>query len=252
QERKIMRKNIVIDTLMKRRSVRKFRKQIPDDETIETIVRVGQQAPFTSQLYSVIFGTEGDYGFGAPLWFLICIDAYKLERYMRLRHLEIEVDDLSLLLLGIQDASYLAENMVIAAESLGLGSCFLGEGSINPYRVRQLTRLLNLPPRVLPAIELVMGFPDEDRPIRPRYPLAFTLFENGYPELTDTEVIEAMSAMDGAGSEKQTQFAADPSHWTEHIVRKWCQWSPSQEDLLEALSERGFHVGKPTDESKFD
>ena len=34
--------------------------------------------------------------------------------------------DLSTLLLGIQDAAYMAQNMVQAAESVGLGSCYMG------------------------------------------------------------------------------------------------------------------------------
>jgi len=253
---------------MKRKSVRKFKIEIPDDEIIETLVRAGQRAPFASQLYSVIYSAEGNYAFGAPLWFVICIDVYKLERYMHLRDMKIKADDLTLLFLGIQDASYMAENMVIAAESLGLGSCFLGEGSINPSRVRQLTRLLRLPPRVLPAVELVMGFPDEDQPIRPRYPLEFTLFENGYPDLTDADIIEAMSAMDEAFynrepvlnpsqetdrvSETQKSFAMQKNRWTEHVTRKWCQWAQSHEDLLEALTERGFHVVYPGEERAFD
>ena len=38
--------NKVIDTMMKRHSVRKYTDQQPDDEVIETIVRAGQQAPF--------------------------------------------------------------------------------------------------------------------------------------------------------------------------------------------------------------
>ena len=38
--------NPVIQTMLKHRSVRKYTKQKPTDETIETIVRAGQQAPF--------------------------------------------------------------------------------------------------------------------------------------------------------------------------------------------------------------
>ncbi len=46
--------NPVIETMLNRRSVRKYSDQKPTDEVIETIVRAGQQAPFASQLCSLL------------------------------------------------------------------------------------------------------------------------------------------------------------------------------------------------------
>lgn len=251
-----MDNNPVLDILMNRRSVRKYRKETPSRETINTIVRAGQQAPFASQLYSVLFSTKGKLPFKAPVWFVICVDAYKLERFMRLRGWQVETNDLTLLLLGMQDASYMAENMVIAAESFGLGSCFLGEGSLNASRIRTLSKRFKLPGRVLPMVELVMGYPAEDFPVRPRYPLEFTLFEEAYPELTEDEVKKAMSEMDSGyirqgyykkqnakipleGGRKET-YSFENYGWTEHISRKWGQWSKNPDALLSELENRGF------------
>ena len=59
--------NPVIQTLLNHRTVRKYTKQKPTDETIQTIVRAGQQAPFASQLYSVLL-TRKKAPFAAPLW----------------------------------------------------------------------------------------------------------------------------------------------------------------------------------------
>jgi hypothetical protein len=97
-----MKNNPVIDVLLNRKSVRKFKDTKPDRETIETIVRSGMQAPFASQLYSVIYQTEGAIAFHAPLWFLICVDAHKLELFMKQREWDIVTNDLTLLLLGMQ------------------------------------------------------------------------------------------------------------------------------------------------------
>jgi len=150
--------------------------------------------------------------------------------------------------------------MVIAAESLGIGSCFLGEGSLNASRVRALSKRFALPDRVLPMVELVMGYPDEDFPPRPRYPLAFTLFENRYPELSDEEVRTAMKVMDDGYLEqdyyrrygvkidredgRDDGYGFDTYSWTEHISRKWGQWAKSPNELLDALKERGFCLSK--------
>ncbi len=244
--------------MMNRKSLRKYSSQVPEREVIETIVRAGQQAPFASQLYSVVFSTKGSLPFKAPLWFVICVDAHKLALFMKKRGWTVVTNDLTMLLLGMQDASYMAENMVIAAESLGLGSCFLGEGSINAKRVQTLARKLALPDRVLPMVELVMGYPDEDEPTRPRYPMDFTLFEDRYPELGDGDVERAMAVMDSgylaqeyyrkAKAKIPREDGAEDSFtfkdysWTEHISRKWGQWAKSPKDLLAALRDRGFHL----------
>jgi nitroreductase len=188
--------NPTIEGLMNRKSVRKFTNRKPTKDELETIVRAGQQAPFASQLYSVLYSTEGPIAYDATIWFVVCVDTYKLERFMKLRGWSIVTNNLTLLLLGMQDAAYMAQNMVIAAESLGIGSCFLGAVSSSAARIKTLERRFALPNGVLPMVELVMGYPDEEFPPRPRYPLAFTLFENRYPELSDQDVREAMRAMD--------------------------------------------------------
>jgi FMN reductase (NADPH) len=103
------------------------------------------------------------------------------------------MNDLFLLILGIQDTSLLSENMVIAAESLGLGSCFIGD---TPYYANEIIQNYKLPKRVFPLVQLVMGYPAEDPPIRPRYPLHFTLFESEYPRLEEDVIMNAMRVMD--------------------------------------------------------
>ena len=252
--------NQTIETLMNRKSVRKYTDRKLSKDELDVIVRAGQQAPFASQLYSVLYSTEGPIAFHAPIWFVICVDAYKVERFMKLRGWDIVTNDLTLLLLGMQDAAYMAQNMIIAAESLGIGSCFLGAVSSSASRIKTLSERFELPNRVLPMVELVMGYPDEDFPTRPRYPLAFTLFENKYPELSDEEVKTAMKVMDDGYLEQEyyrkqnariktedgrkDDYTFDNYSWTEHISRKWGQWVKSPNELLDTLKERGFSLFK--------
>jgi FMN reductase (NADPH) len=247
--------NPVIDVMLKHRSVRKYKKDQPPDEMVEAIVRAGQQAPFASQLYSVLLSRKKKAPFGAPLWFTICIDLYKMERFMKIRGWEVVTNDLSLLFFGLQDAAYMAENMVVAGESLGLFSCFLGAA---PYQADRIAREFKLPARVFPLVQLVMGYPAEDFPPRPRYPLWFTLFEDRYPEFSDEQVAEAMKVMDDGylhqgyyarqkakirlEVDKEEKYSYDNYSWTEHISRKWGQWYRSPEELLEQLKKRGFDL----------
>ena len=170
-------------------------------------------------------------------------------------------NDLSILVFGIQDASLMAENMVNAAESFGMGSCFLGAA---PYNADKIARKYKLPPRVFPLVQLVMGYPAENPPPRPRYPLSFSLFEDSYPEFSESDIDQAMQQMDEGylaqdyyrkGKIKirlepgrEETFTYDNYSWTEHISRKWGQWYASPAELLRQLAKRGFLMTLPEED----
>ena len=250
-----MKTNPIIETMLKRKSIRKYKPEMPCDEVIETVVRAGQQAPFASQLCSLLLQREPQgTPFKTPLLFIVCVDSHKWELIMAERDWEMDADDALLLLLGMQDAALMAENMVIAAESLGMGSCFLGG---MPFKSKALIRDFKLPARVFPMVGLAMGYPAEDPPPRPRYPLDFVLFEGEYPQFSKEQIREAMQVMDEGylaqdyykklkamiplQSQRQETYDYESYSWTEHISRKWGQrLFPST--LLEHLQRYGFHL----------
>jgi nitroreductase len=247
--------NTVIQTLLDHKSIRRYTEEMPSDEVIETIVRAAQQAPFAYQLYSILLTRKKErIPFGAPLLFIICVDAHKIGLIMAKRNWKIKTNDLTLLLFGMEDASYMAQNMVVAGRSLGMGSCFLGypltsvEGILKEFR---------LPEKVFPLVGLVMGYPAEDPPRRPRYPLDFVLFEDTYPEFDDTTCEKAMRVMDeGYLAQRyyenlnakislegmKESFTYRDYSWTEHISRKLGQWHESLEDQKSQLGKCGFHI----------
>jgi FMN reductase (NADPH) len=251
-----LKTNPVIQTMLNHRSIRKFTDESPSDEVIEAIVRAGQQAPFASQYYSVLLSRNKKRNpWRAPLLFTICIDSHKFELIMARRNWKLATNDLTLLIFGIQDAALMAENMVVAGRSLGLGSCFLGSAL---YRADKIAKEYSLPERVFPLVQLAMGYPAEDPHTRPRYPLEFALFEDKYPELSQKVVSKAMKHMDEGylaqdyyvkarykipleGNRKET-FTYDNYSWTEHICRKWGQWYQDPKELLELFEKRGFHL----------
>jgi FMN reductase (NADPH) len=248
--------NPIIDTMMNRKSIRKYTDQVPTDEVIATVVRAGQQAPFAFQVCSLLLSRNREkIPFHAPLLFTICVDSHRHEQIMARRDWQMGMNDLSLLFFGIQDAALMAENMVIAAESLGMGSCFLG---FVPYRAETIIEEYKLPQRVFPLVQLAMGYPAEDPPTRPRYPLEFTLFEDEYPEFSEELIDQAMAEMDQGylaqayyrragyqipleGDRKETYDFGNYG-WTEHISRKTGQWLPDPDSLLAQLSSCGFDV----------
>ena len=256
-----MNTNPIIDSMLNRKSIRKYTDREPTREEIELVVRAGQQAPFASQLCSLLLKRDRDKApFKAPLLFTICVDAHRWELIMAKRGWSMVADDLLLILLGMQDAALMAENMVMAAESLGMGSCFLGAA---PYYSGKIIEEYNLPSRVFPMVQMAMGFPHENPPPRPRYPTSFTLFEDTYPEFSDDQVEEAMEIMDQGylaqdyyvklkakipikDETREDTFDYENYSWTEHICRKWGQeiFPPN---LIEQFEKCGFDISKRSD-----
>ncbi len=251
-----MAENKIIESMLRRKSIRKYNDRIPTEQEITDIVRAGQQAPFAAQLCSVMLSRkQGHTPFKAPLLFTICIDAYKLEAVMAQRGWSMKANNLFMFFFGLQDAMLVAENMVNAAESLDMGSCFIG---MSPNRIKVTVDNYKLPKRVFPAVQLTVGFPDENPPPRPRYPIDFFLFEDTYPELNDEAVVQAMKVMDDGylaqdyyrranfmvklEDDRKETFDFDSYGWTEHMGRKWGQWFSDMDEMLEVMRYCGFAI----------
>ena len=74
----------------------------------------------------------------------------------------------------------------MAAESVGLGICYIGGIRNNP---REVSDLLQLPQGVYPVFGLCLGYPDQNPEIKPRLPLQVILKEEVYGEAGDAERI---------------------------------------------------------------
>ncbi|WP_072664652.1 nitroreductase NfsA, partial [Escherichia coli] len=100
------------------------------------------------------------------------------------RHLQICPDaQLGLaeqLLLGVVDTAMMAQNALIAAESLGLGGVYIGGLRNN---IEAVTKLLKLPQHVLPLFGLCLGWPADNPDLKPRLPASILVHENSYQPL---------------------------------------------------------------------
>ena len=91
------------------------------------------------------------------------------------------------ILLACADAIIAAQNTVVAAESLGIGSCYIGDILEN---CEEVTKLLELPDYVLPAAMVVYGYPVEAQKNRKkpvRFEKQYIVSENKYHRLTKEE-----------------------------------------------------------------
>lgn len=92
------------------------------------------------------------------------------------------------LMLAVTDAAIAAQNAVVAAESFGIGSCYIGDIMENCDTQRSL---LHLPDYVFPAVMLVFGWPTQqqkDRVKPQRCAMEHIVHENGYRTMDGAEL----------------------------------------------------------------
>jgi nitroreductase len=113
---------------------------------------------------------------------------------------------------GVFDAGIAAQNAVVAAESLGLGTVYLGSIRNN---VNTLSTLLNLPQHIMPVVGLSVGWPDltEDADIKPRLPMKAVLHHETY----DSDAFEpALAEYEPISADYYRRFNLGES-WTERV-----------------------------------
>ncbi len=249
-----------------RRSTRKFLDREISDEVVQGVLEAGIRAPFAAQLYSIVYTRDPDkikkYKTGAypttKLLMVFLVDFRKLEQIIKYKKYEYNYDDTMSLWLAIQDASLVAENLILAAEAYGLGSVLLGGTPLNADKICEIFEIPKN--RVYPLVGLCIGYPDqsENTDIRPRYPLKHIAFEDKYKELSDQDLAECMTQMNEgylaqdyykkSGKIQLDEKIGEDSYdlnnysWSEHIVRKVIQGPWSEESLLTKLKRYGFNL----------
>ena len=131
---------------------------------------------------------------------------------------------LSDLILAANDTVIAAHAACVAAESLGIGSCYNGE-FIEPWQQQQA--VVHLPKYVAPVSMLVFGYPTQqqkDRPQTSRFPQKMIVMENGYHDLTDEELQEYYpndKAQAFYNRKYVSEFALEMVRSTEEILKNW-------------------------------
>ena len=97
----------------------------------------------------------------------------------------------------MSDANIAAQNAVTAAQSLGVGSCYIGDIMENIETQREI---LGLPEYVFPAVMLVFGYPTDQQKAREkpgRFDLKYIVSENTYHPLSGPELREMFAGRTG-------------------------------------------------------
>ena len=246
-----------IELMHRHGSVRKFKADPVPAELIETCVGAAQRASTSSnlQLVSVVAVTDTDtrarlseicgqeHVAQAPVVLVWCADLRRLDRACALRGYTQVTEYVENFLVCAVDVGIAAQNGAVAAESLGLGMCYLGSIRNNAPGVIDL---LKLPRLVFPVVGMVVGWPAAPPIVRPRLPTAAILHWEGYdPAPREAALSEYDRTMIATGIYQGRQVPVpgkagemEDYGWLEHSARRVSQ--ALRTDLRLALKRQGF------------
>ena len=169
----------ILDLIKSRRTIKNFTSQYVSWENVARIIDAGRHAPSCGNLqnwkFVVVDDTEkkkliADACYeqfeiiSANALILICSEPEKAERYYGLRGER---------LYSVQNCAAAAENMLLEAHSLGLGSAWIGA-----FDEEMVKNILGIPEEARPQVIIAVGYAREIPPKPPKYPLETVMYLN--------------------------------------------------------------------------
>ncbi len=238
-------------------SVRKYKADPVPAGLIEKIVAAAQRASTSSnlQVVSVVAVTEAarrarlaeicgqENVAQAPVVLVWCADLRRLDRVCELRGYTQVTEHVENFLVCALDTGIAAQNGALAAESLGLGMCYLGSLRNNSQAVIDL---LKLPRLVFPIVGMMVGWPAARPTVRPRLPTPAVLYWEAYdPEPRGAALQEYDRTMIATGIYQGRQVPVpgksgetEEYGWLEHSARRAAQ--AVRTELRLVLKRQGF------------
>ncbi len=247
--------NPVLEVLHSHKSVRRYLPDPVPPATIRLLVSAAQSAATSSnlQVWSVVEVRDParkarlaevaggqEHIVQAPVLLVWTADFARLRQLADDRGVPLDgADYLESSYVGFIDAALAAQNAVVAAESLGLGTVYIGALRNDPERV---AAELGLPDHVFAVFGLVVGHPDpaEGTRVKPRLPQAAVLHQETYDLAGQRAPIDTYE-------ERIGEIYADqglPFSWTERVLARLASVASlnGRHRLRESLQTRGFRL----------
>jgi nitroreductase len=243
-----------IETILSHRSVRAFLPDALEPGTLELLIAAAQSAPSSSNLQiwsavavedrarkeriAALVGNQ-QHVREAPLFLAFLADTSRLADAASRQGIPSDgLQYLDTFLMGAIDAALAAQSALIAAESLGLGTVYIGALRNKPEEV---ARELGLREGVSPLFGLVVGKPDPARPaaVKPRLPQRAVVFREQY---AGHDLAGDIARYDDVMRAFYAAQKLDQPHWSKHSSERvrGPERLNGRHRLREALSALGF------------
>ncbi len=177
----------------------------------------------------------------APELWIFIVDLYRNSRIAEEKNcLEESIGDMDRFFSAFTDGCIMAQNVVNAAESLGLGANYLGSILNDPM---EICKILNLPKLTFPVVGLGIGYPNQNPQIKPKMEMKLRVFEDEYKPLEN--YLEAFKDYD---QEMQTYYDLRDANrrvdcFSDQVVKGLVNVIPKRQEILNFVIEQGFDLG---------
>lgn len=175
--------NAIIEHMKKHRSIRKYKDQDVSENDLKTILEAGISASSSGnmQSYSIIVTRNREIKkrmqkahfdqsmlMDAPVFLTFCADFNRMRLWLADSNAPMNFDNFMSFMIASIDAILVSQNVALAAESLGLGVCYMGTTMAS---CEEIGTVLGCPSHVVPVVGFSLGYPDEAPSERKRLPL---------------------------------------------------------------------------------
>ncbi len=172
-----------LQTLLEHRSIRKYSNKTIDKEILTSILTAATRGSNTGnmQVYSIVVTQDNAVKEAlapthfnqkmvteAPVLMTFCADFNRFNKWCNQRNATPGYDNIQSFTWATIDAVIAAQNAAVAAESFGLGVCYLGTTT---YNADKIIEILHLPKGVVPITTLTVGYAEEIPDLTDRLPL---------------------------------------------------------------------------------
>jgi nitroreductase len=190
----------ISDLLQNRRTIRKYTTVPVGDGLLSELLTMSCRTSTTGnmQVYSIVItkddGIKKELAplhfdqkmvLEAPVVLTFCADFNRFNRWCRLRNAEPGYDNFLSFMTAAIDALLVAQTFCVAAESRGLGICYLGTTT---YMAEGIIETLRLPAGVIPVTTVTAGWPDEKPEQVDRLPLEAVVHKERYQDYSDVSI----------------------------------------------------------------
>ena len=233
--------NQTIKTLKNHKSIRRFKSIELSDEILREIIACGIRASSSGNMqgWSLIVTKDKKQRekiykihrkqkmiLEAPVTLTFLSDFHRTLTWLEAKSTKKSFDDLLGFLTGATDAIIAAQAMVVAAESLGLGACYMGT---TWWGADELSKLFKLPDNVFPVTSLVLGQPNESiNKIRDRLPFESMVFEEEYKSFTKDEILKFYKEKEEKSWERYISFPEIKQKILQYDIKNVAQYYTSE------------------------
>ena len=209
--------NDLYKTINSHRSIRSYLKKDIPEEVMTRILNAALRASSSGnmQAYSIIVTTDAvlkqqllapHFNQGmvteAPALLTFCADFHRMRQWLELSEAPANFDNFMSFMIASIDATLASQNAALAAESEGLGVCYLGTTLASCDRI---AKVLKCPDNVVPVVGFTMGYPAETPALRDRLPLSAVAHRQTYQEKSDDEMLQVYREREVKGFQRYHQ-----------------------------------------------